>query len=108
MIKLTEEQLIRLDSNIGEAMEDLRTAVFGDADEASFLSVGANVGMALQKLQDVRQFLADEEKKHAIANKSCHMNLRRASADPWTGDETPESVDMYLRGIFTKPDRDSV
>lgn len=78
MIKLTDEQAVRLDMNIGEVMNDLRTAVFEESEDATFLSVGANIGMALQKLHDIRVFLCDQTSKH----KPPLVNISNAN-DPW-------------------------
>jgi hypothetical protein len=59
VIKLTDNEVAQLNKNLEDAMEDLRTAVFLDTEDATFLTVGANVGLALQKLHDIRMFLND-------------------------------------------------
>ena len=69
-MKLTDKQTIQLQHTISGAIEDLRTAVFHDGEDATFLSVGASVGLAIQKLTDTQNFLEALSTRESLGRKN--------------------------------------
>jgi uncharacterized membrane protein YheB (UPF0754 family) len=93
MINLNDDQVRQLDQNIESAIEDLHEATFETDDSTPLLAVGANIGMALQKLKDVRQFLLEktiEDTDKAMVAKEEHMKQMSTSADPLIERQTRE------------------
>jgi hypothetical protein len=76
MIKLTDEQAAQLDQNLEAALEDLNTAAFESSDQTPLVCTGALIGMAMQKLHDIRQFIANQTMKElneSMTAKEAHV-----------------------------------
>lgn len=69
MLKLTEEQARQLDLNLHCVISDLEDIMNGDEDQ-TFLTVGCKVGMALQRLYDLKTFVFDQTIKQAALKSS--------------------------------------
>ncbi len=96
MIKLTDEQIVQLGRNLSAAIDDLQQAAFESDDQTPLISTGANIGMALQKLYDIRQFLAEQANKEtnaSMAAKAKHM----ASQPTKTDEELAEEAAAFLQ-----------
>ena len=86
MIRLSDSEAAQLGENLEEAIHDLRTAVFLDTEDATFLSVGANVGLALQKLHDIRMFLNDKNIDMEMKKQPCResrLQVPDEDENPW-------------------------
>jgi len=110
MIKLTDEQAEQIDRNISAAIEDLNTAAFESSDQTPLICTGAYIGQALQKLHDIRQFLADEASKEFAKELKFHKKplgkQKLENDDPWEEDDFKATVDSHLRQMFGRGDRD--
>ncbi len=80
MIKLSHDQTLQMINNLEKAMDDLRTAAFDTDDSTPLLSTGANIGLALQKLYDVRLFLSEQVVQ---AEMKAESYVPCESTDPW-------------------------
>ncbi len=80
IIKLSNDQTLQMIKNLEKAMDDLRTAAFDTDDSTPLLSTGANIGLALQKLYDVHQFLSEQVMQ---AEMKAESYAPCESADPW-------------------------
>ena len=95
-MKLTEQQAALLCSNVDAIMIELQNAVFADGGNATFLSIGAHVGMALQKLQDLRLFV---EGRIAEAEQAKPKVTIRTVDDPWSEEDVKEAAAHVIKII---------
>jgi|GEM_PF-5898978 len=106
MIKLTDEQVEQLDNNLEAALEDLNTAAFESSDQTPLVCTGAHIGLAMQKLYDIRRFLTDEAAKGYMSAKKTSVKQKPENDDPWEEDDFKATVDSHLRQMFGRGDRD--
>jgi flagellar biosynthesis chaperone FliJ len=92
MIKLNEQEAAQVTANVEAVIFDLQNAVFGNTVKSD-LEVGARVGIALQKLEDLRSFLHQNQIKditRSMSAKEEHMKQMSTSADSWIERQTRE------------------
>ena len=106
MINLSENEIVQLVINLEAAIEDLRQAAFESDDSTPLISTGANIGLALQKVEDAKRFLVDKtlektKPKQSASDPSATTDEKQklTNVDPWI---EPQSKEDYLYKLINK------